>query len=215
MADRRERLKTFALSLHPGKTRLIEFGRFAARDRKRRGLGKPESFMFLGFTHLCGQSRSGKFRLKRKSRRDRHASKLREIKDELKRRTHQPITGPSRSKELGSSPSCAAILPITRFRPTFVRSPASCGKYDGSGSARCAAVARRTAPHGGALIGAGHDGSPSRRSFTPGLRIDSPSDIQDGSPVRSFRTPGFVPGAQGNPRPYGEGQGVTSVPTAI
>ena len=91
MADLRERLKAFALSLHPGKTRLVEFGRFAARDRQRRGLGNPESFTFLGFTHLCGQSRAGKFLLKRKSRRDRQASKLRDIKNGLKRRTHRPI----------------------------------------------------------------------------------------------------------------------------
>ena len=91
MADLSERLKAFALSLHPGKTRLVEFGRFAARDRQRRGLGKPESFTFLGFTHLCGQSRDGKFLLKRKSRRDRKASKLRDIKNGLKRRTHRPI----------------------------------------------------------------------------------------------------------------------------
>ena len=91
IADLRERLKAFALSLHPGKTRLVEFGRFAARDRQRRGLGKPESFTFLGFTHLCGQSRAGKFLLKRKSRRDRQASKLRDIKNGLKRRTHRPI----------------------------------------------------------------------------------------------------------------------------
>jgi hypothetical protein len=53
-------LQSFALSLHPGKTRLIEFGRFAARDRKRRGLGKPASAMVLGCTRLCGRSRAGK-----------------------------------------------------------------------------------------------------------------------------------------------------------
>jgi hypothetical protein len=74
-ADLRDRLEAFALSLHPGKTRVIEFGRFAARDRWRRGLGKPETFTFLGFTHICGQSRAGKFLLKRKSRRDRQAAK--------------------------------------------------------------------------------------------------------------------------------------------
>ncbi len=91
MVDLRERFEAFSLSLHPDKTRLIEFGRFAARDRKRRGLGRPETFTFLGFTHVCGQSRAGKFLLKRKSRRDRQASKLRDIKDGLKRRTHRSI----------------------------------------------------------------------------------------------------------------------------
>src|SRR5712672_1531805 len=67
----RKRFEEFALSLHPEKTRLIEFGRQAADRRDRRGLGKPETFNFLGFTHICGRSRHGKFLLKRKSRRDR------------------------------------------------------------------------------------------------------------------------------------------------
>ena len=65
----------FALSLHPDKTRLIEFGRFAAVDRKRCGLGKPETFAFLGFTFICGKSRQGPFQLHRKTRRDRMRSK--------------------------------------------------------------------------------------------------------------------------------------------
>ena len=87
----RERLAEFALSLHPEKTRLIEFGRFAAESRKRRGLGKPESFNFLGFTFICGKSRRGRFLVKRKTRRDRMRVKLREIKQELRERMHQPI----------------------------------------------------------------------------------------------------------------------------
>src|SRR5580765_7460689 len=87
----RERLAEFALSLHPEKTRLIEFGRFAAENRKRRGLGKPESFNFLGFTFICGESRRGKFLVKRKTRRDRMRNKLKEIKQALRRRMHQDI----------------------------------------------------------------------------------------------------------------------------
>src|SRR3979490_2293481 len=87
----RDRLKEFALSLHPDKTRLIEFGRFAANDRKLRGLGKPETFTFLGFTFICGRSRRGNFQLQRKTRRDRMRGKLRDIKAELRRRMHQPI----------------------------------------------------------------------------------------------------------------------------
>jgi RNA-directed DNA polymerase len=87
----RERLGEFALSLHPDKTRLIEFGRFAAVDRKRRGLGKPETFAFLGFTFICGKSRRGSFQLHRKTRRDRMRAKLKGIKAELRRRMHQPI----------------------------------------------------------------------------------------------------------------------------
>jgi RNA-directed DNA polymerase len=86
-----ERLKEFALSLHPEKTRLIEFGRFAAENRERRGLGKPETFNFLGFTFICGKSRRGKFLIKRKSRRDRLRAKLQAIKQELRQRMHQPI----------------------------------------------------------------------------------------------------------------------------
>jgi len=91
LGEMRVRLKEFALSLHPDKTRLIEFGRHAAVTRKRRGLGKPETFAFLGFTHICGRSRRGSFLLVRKTRRDRTQTKLRGIKGELWRRMHQPI----------------------------------------------------------------------------------------------------------------------------
>jgi RNA-directed DNA polymerase len=87
----RERLRQFALSLHPDKTRLIEFGRHAAVNRKRRGFGKPETFNFLGFTFICGKSRRGKFLLRRKTRRDRMRAKLKAIKQELRQRVHQPI----------------------------------------------------------------------------------------------------------------------------
>jgi group II intron reverse transcriptase/maturase len=95
----RERLEEFALSLHPEKTRLIEFGRFAAESRKRRGLGKPETFNFLGFTFICGKSRRGKFLIKRKSRSDRVRAKVQAIKQELRRRMHQSI--PIQGKWLG------------------------------------------------------------------------------------------------------------------
>ncbi|MCF3948968.1 group II intron reverse transcriptase/maturase [Acidiphilium iwatense] len=87
----RTRLEEFALSLHPDKTRLIKFGRHAAADREKRGLGKPETFMFLGFTFICGKSRGGRFQIQRKTRRDRMKAKLADIKTELRRRMHQPI----------------------------------------------------------------------------------------------------------------------------
>jgi RNA-directed DNA polymerase len=87
----RERLKEFALSLHPEKTRLIEFGRHAEENRRRCGLGKPETFNFLGFAFICGKSRRGKFLIKRKSRRDRMRAKLQAIKQDLRQRMHQPI----------------------------------------------------------------------------------------------------------------------------
>lgn len=95
----RARLEEHALSLHPEKTRLIEFGRFAAENRKRRGLGKPETFNFLGFTFISGKSRRGKFLVLRTTRRDRMQAKLRMVKDELWRRMHQPI--PVQGKWLG------------------------------------------------------------------------------------------------------------------
>ena len=87
----RARLEEFALTLHPEKTRLIEFGRRAAVRREKRGLGRPETFNFLGFTMICGKSRRGKFLLWRKSRRDRLQAKLLAVKEELRRRMHQPI----------------------------------------------------------------------------------------------------------------------------
>ena len=87
----RDRLREFSLSLHPDKTRLIEFGRLAAQNREKRGLGKPETFTFLGFVLICGKSRRGAFQLQRKTRRDRMRAKLQEIKAELRRRMHQTI----------------------------------------------------------------------------------------------------------------------------
>jgi hypothetical protein len=87
----RTRLAEFSLSLHPEKTRLIEFGRHAAVKRARCGLSKPETFDFLGFTFICGKNRQGKFLLCRKTQRDRLRARLREIKEELRRRLHRPI----------------------------------------------------------------------------------------------------------------------------
>jgi RNA-directed DNA polymerase len=90
-AELRERLAQFDLELAEAKTRLIEFGRYAAQSRRARGLGRPETFEFLGFTHICGRSRNGRFMLTRITSRKRMAAKLREVKDELKRRRHLPI----------------------------------------------------------------------------------------------------------------------------
>jgi len=90
-ADLRERLAKFALELNAEKTRLIEFGRFAARDRQRRGLGKPETFQFLGFTHICAKTQKGRFKLKRITDSKRMRVKLKTLKGEIKRRRHLPI----------------------------------------------------------------------------------------------------------------------------
>ena len=87
----RERFAAFSLSLHPVKTRVIEFGRHAAVNRKKRGVSTPDTFAFLGFTFICSKSRRGFFQLQRKTRRDRMQTKLQEIKAELRRRMHQTI----------------------------------------------------------------------------------------------------------------------------
>ena len=87
----RARFEQFGLELHEGKTRLIEFGRHAAARRRRRGLGKPETFTCLGFTFICGQSRRGEFSLQRKTRADRMQAKLQDIKVQLRRRMHASI----------------------------------------------------------------------------------------------------------------------------
>jgi len=91
-AELAERFRKFQLELHPDKTRLLEFGPYAVRDRKRRGEGKPETFDFLGFTHICGKKRSnGYYTVLRQTVRKRLQAKLREVKTELRRRMHAPI----------------------------------------------------------------------------------------------------------------------------
>ena len=87
----RGRFAQFGLELHPDKTRLIEFGRHAARHRKARGLGKPETFDFLGFTHICATSGSGRFWVKRITISKRMRAKLKEVKDQLMQRMHLPV----------------------------------------------------------------------------------------------------------------------------
>jgi group II intron reverse transcriptase/maturase len=90
-AELAERMQKFKLELHPEKTRLLEFGRWAAENRRKGGEKKPETFNFLGFTHLCGKTRKGSFQILRQTNRKRMQAKLREIKVELKRRRHDPI----------------------------------------------------------------------------------------------------------------------------
>jgi len=92
LAELRERFSKFGLALHPDKTRLIEFGRYAARNRRWRGERKPETFNFLGFTHSCAKTRSGKFTVLRQTMRTRWQAKLKEIKHELRRRMHTPVS---------------------------------------------------------------------------------------------------------------------------
>jgi len=91
LAELRERFAKFGLELHPDKTRLIEFGRFADRNRRDHGGGKPETFDFLGFTHSCAKTRAGKFTVLRQTMRRRWQAKLQEVRRELRRRLHDPI----------------------------------------------------------------------------------------------------------------------------
>ena len=96
LAGLAERFAKFGLELHPEKTRLIEFGQFAADNRRKRGKGKPETFDFLGFAHICGTKRSnGRFTVLRQTMPKRLQSKLAEVKAELKRRMHEavPVVG--------------------------------------------------------------------------------------------------------------------------
>jgi RNA-directed DNA polymerase len=86
-----ERFARFGLTLHPDKTRVIEFGRFAREDRERRGLSKPETFEFLGFLHICGVSREGKFLLNRRTSRKKRRAKLARLKEETRRRRHHRV----------------------------------------------------------------------------------------------------------------------------
>ncbi len=90
-SDLRERFLQFGLQLHPSKSRLIEFGRFAAQSRSSRGQGKPQTFNFLGFTHICSKTRKGTFTILRKTMRKRWQAKLKEVHTELRRRRHEPI----------------------------------------------------------------------------------------------------------------------------
>jgi len=93
-SDLGERLRKFALELHPEKTKLIPFGRFAGAGRGRAG-----TFGFLGFTHICGRSRKGRFLLVRRTMRKRMQAKLKQIRQELRRRMHHPV--PEQGRWLG------------------------------------------------------------------------------------------------------------------
>jgi len=98
LVELRDRLAKFCLELHPGKTRLIEFGRFALRDRQRRGeVGSPETFNFLGFTHICACNRkAGRYQVQRRTMRKRMTAKLHEVKTEMQRRRELPIADQGR-----------------------------------------------------------------------------------------------------------------------
>jgi RNA-directed DNA polymerase len=92
LAELKQRLEKFGLALHPEKTRLIEFGRFAAENRRTKGKGKPETFDFLGFTHICTVTRiKGWFHIRRKTVKKRLRAALARVKAEIRARMHEPI----------------------------------------------------------------------------------------------------------------------------
>jgi RNA-directed DNA polymerase len=95
----RERMAKFGLELHPDKTRLIEFGRFAAQNRAGRGDRKPETFNYLGLTYMCATDRHGRFKLERVTSKKKMRSKLKSVKTEMRRRMHLPI--PEQARWLG------------------------------------------------------------------------------------------------------------------
>ena len=139
LAGLRERFAKFGLELHPGKTWLIEFGRFAVRNRAARGEGKPETFDFLGFTHICATAKGGQFWVKRITIAKRMRAKLKQVKDQLWRRMHRPF----RCRAAGWPAWCAGTWPTTACLATARRSRPSVTRSPGTGSKRCGVAARR------------------------------------------------------------------------
>ncbi len=132
LSEFRDRLVRFGLELHPDKTRLIEFGRFAVRSRKQRGAGKPETFTFLGFTHFCGNlTSSGAFNVWRITAKKRMVAKLNVIKSELQPRKHH------RTSEVGAwlGRLCRATTNTMQFPVTPVRCASSGVAYADYGGA--------------------------------------------------------------------------------
>jgi RNA-directed DNA polymerase len=196
--EMRKRLEEFALSLHPDKTRLIEFGRLAAAERARRGLGRPETFDFLGFTHICGKSRKGFFQLWRKTRTDRMRAKLAGIKEGLRRRMHQTIAVQAN----GWGRSSRGTTITSPCRPMPARSALSDKGSSTSGDARSGGAAKRIVRPGRGWRDWRATSSPRRGSFTSGPTPVSPSTTRGGSRMRESRTYGSVRGARSNARPY-------------
>ena len=195
----RDRLREFSLSLHPDKTRLIEFGRFAAQNCKKRGRAKPETFKFLGFVLICDKSRRGDFRIRRKSRRDRMHAKLREIKEALRQRTNRPIpeTGKWLAQVVSGYFAYHAVptngLALTAFRYTT-------SQCFGIGS--YVDVAREHDWYGRGWRNWQTSSSRSHRFSIHGPACGSPLDTQGRSRMRESRSYGSVRGALRNERPY-------------
>ena len=141
LAELREQAREVRLELHPEKTRLIEFGRYAARESPGAWLGRPETFEFLGFTHICAKNRNGRFMLKRITISKRMAAKLREVKAE------SGVVGICRSpsRATGSRAWCEDTSPTTPCPATSRRSTLSGPRRPGTGIGRFGAAASATA----------------------------------------------------------------------
>ena len=191
----KERLNRFGLELHPDKTRLIEFGRFAAANRKERGEGKPETFDFLGFTHICGQTwKTGKFLVLRKTIHKRLSAKLRALKEELLRRRHLSL--PELGKWLRSVVQGyfnyhavpGNLASLRSFRSQVIRRWMRALRRRGknTGSLGLASSLLRTA------------GFPNLPSFIPIPTCASTPDIRGKSRMQQSCTCGSLRGASGN-----------------
>jgi hypothetical protein len=135
-----ERLGQFGLTLHPDKTRSLEFGRFAARNCQRRGKRKPKTFQFLGFVHACGRTRAGWFMVRRHTVGKRRRDKLKEVSAELRHRWHAPI--PEVGRWLGSVVR-GHFASTTASPATRMPSSGSAMKCAAHGVRRCRAAARK------------------------------------------------------------------------
>jgi group II intron reverse transcriptase/maturase len=198
MAEIKERFKQFDLTLHDEKTRLLQFGRFAAQNRAKRGMGKPETFNFLGFTHICGCARSGAFLLKRKTRRDRMRAKLKGVKEGLRRQMHGTFASQGQWLHRVYRGYCAYhAVPTNLARLRAFRHHISCvggGCYDGE-ARKIEQVGR---PWPVLLI----VGCRPRAIFIPGPTAAFSSNTQGGSRVRESRPLGSVRGVRSNVHLY-------------
>jgi hypothetical protein len=137
LIEARERLVRFGLELHAAQTRLIEFGRFAASNRDRRGGGKPETFDFVGFTRIWGKTRGGKFTVIRQTRRKGSRAELKEVKAELRRRRHDPT--PEQGAYL-----CSVVGGRTRYYGVPMDNRAIAVFRPAVGRMRCDSLRRRS-----------------------------------------------------------------------
>ena len=202
LAELRIRMAKFAAGCTPAKHGLIEFGRQAASDRAARGAGKPETFDFLGFTHICSRSRRGGFLLARHTRR--RTGKWRSSwrsRGDLRRRWHQDIA--EQGDWLGGV--VRGFFAYAHAVPTNARACSPAFRHyarRSSGDAPCAGVVSGIVRRGNAWKSWPSAGCPSPGHLTRGPLNASASNTQGGSRMREFRTYGSVRGALSNGRPY-------------